>query len=105
MRFAKQPSKLWPQPLDDFLAYVQLWSQQRTLIYSTRGYIGLAPSSTLPGDKICVLYGFYAPVILRPHPDNAYTFIGDAYIHALMDGEAVAPRKTKKHKAETFSIR
>ena len=105
MKLAKQQNKLWPQPLDDYLAYVQLWSQKRTLIYSTEGYIGLAPSSTLPGDKICVLYGFYAPMILRPRADKAYTLIGDAYIHALMDGEAVAPRKTKKHKAEQFTIR
>jgi Heterokaryon incompatibility protein (HET) len=105
LQLAKQQIKVWPQPLDDYLGYVRLWSQKRTLIISKGGYIGLAPSSTLPGDKICVLHGFHAPAILRARADNAYAFIGDAYIHALMDGEAVALEKMKKYKAEQFSIR
>lgn len=105
LRLAKQHNKLWPQPVDDYLGLVQLWSQQRTLIYSTGGYIGLAPSSTLPGDKICVLYGCHAPIMLRPRGDGSHTLIGDAYIHALMDGEAVAPGADTKHKAEHFCIR
>ena len=105
LQLAKQHNKLWPQPVDDYLAYARLWSQQRTLIYSQGGYIGLAPSSTLPEDKICILYGCHVPVILRPQADGSYTLIGDTYIHALMDGEAVAAGAESKHKAEQFCIR
>lgn len=105
LKLTKQNSKTWPADLDGYLAHVRLWTQRRSLIRSKSGYIGLASSSTLPGDKICVLHGFHAPVILRPRADGSYTFIGDAYIHALMDGEAVDPKHKANFKEEHFVIR
>ncbi|EON66518.1 hypothetical protein W97_05763 [Coniosporium apollinis CBS 100218] len=51
------------------------------------GYMGNAPRSTLPGDKICVLYGARVPFVLREE-GASYRIIGDCYIHGLMDGEA-----------------
>lgn len=105
LRLIKQHGKMWPDCLDDYLAHVRLWTQERSLVSSTGGYIGLAPSCTRPGDKICVLYGFHAPVILRPATDGSYTFVGDAYIHALMDGEVVASANKTDFKEEQFMIR
>lgn len=105
LKLTKQRHNMWPEPLEDYLAHVRLWTQERSLILSTSGYIGLAPSSTLPGDKICVLYGFHVPIILRPQADESYIVVGDAYIHALMDGEAVAPSKAKDFKREVFTIK
>jgi Heterokaryon incompatibility protein (HET) len=105
MKLTKQHNRLWPENLYDYLAHVRLWSQERSLILSHGGYIGLAPSSTLPGDKICILHGFHAPVILRQRAESSYVFVGDAYVHALMDGEAVAPRNKTKFQSEEFEIR
>ncbi|KAF7505253.1 hypothetical protein GJ744_001116 [Endocarpon pusillum] len=105
LRLIKQHGKMWPDCLDDYLAQVRLWTQERSLVSSPGGYVGLAPSCTLPGDKICVLYGFHAPVILRPGIDGSYTFVGDAYVHALMDGEVVASADKTKFKEEQFVIR
>jgi hypothetical protein len=58
------------------------------LITTSKGYIGLAPSSTERGDKVCVLLGCKVPLILRPI-DDYFQVIGDAYIHGIMHGEAV----------------
>jgi hypothetical protein len=39
-------------------------------------------------DLICVLYGGDVPYVLRPNGDRFY-FVGDCYVHGLMDGEGV----------------
>ncbi|GCB18024.1 heterokaryon incompatibility protein 6, OR allele [Aspergillus awamori] len=60
----------------------------RRLMVSSKGYIGLVPPGTQEGDLICVLYGCSVPVILRKQGDN-YIFVGESYVHGIMDGEAI----------------
>ena len=69
----------------------------RCFFMSSSGYIGLVPSTTMIGDRVCVLTGGRTPYILRPSHKKTvedvsdspeYTFVGDAYVHGLMDGEA-----------------
>jgi hypothetical protein len=105
LKLAKQNNKMWLDTLECYLAHVQLWRQKRSLILSEGGYIVLAPFSTLPDDGVCILHGFHAPVILRPRGDGSYTFMGDAYIHALRDGEAFAPGRTANYRREELVIR
>ena len=54
--------------------------------------LGLAPQLTTKRDLICILYGCSVPVVLRKHhegtPDEHYTFIGECYVHGIMEGEA-----------------
>ena len=92
---------IWPSPLFDFLAHARLWTRNRTLVLSDKGYIGLAPSATLPGDRICVLHGFHAPLILRPVKagggDGEFRLVGDAYVHSIMDGEAIKDTLLTNH--------
>jgi hypothetical protein len=105
LKLTKLKHKLWPNHLEEFLAQVRLWTLHRTLIVSTNSYLALAPLSTLPGDKICLLYGSHTPVILRPRTDDlSYTLVGDAYVHALMDGEAMSPKKKASFKERQFAI-
>jgi hypothetical protein len=41
-------------------------------------------------DVLCVLYGGNVPFIIRPTTDGeAYTLVGECYVHDLMHGEAV----------------
>ncbi|MCJ1358519.1 MAG: hypothetical protein MMC33_008519 [Icmadophila ericetorum] len=55
----------------------------------------LSPWRTEPGDIICILLGCSVPVILRKHEHknrasmSYYKLIGEAYIHSMMDGEAL----------------
>ena len=86
----------------------------RRLCLTDNGYIGLVPASTEVGDKVAVLYGGAVLYILRHaveqdsseiesgfancstnickcHATVAknYVFVGEAYIHGLMDGAAL----------------
>jgi hypothetical protein len=74
------------------------WFNDRARVSTQRGYIGtaggrlgLAPIETKVGDLICILYGASTPYVVRPNGDgNSMTLVGDAYIHGLMDGEALS---------------
>lgn len=50
--------------------------------------MGLAPMAAQIEDIICILYGCSVPVVLRPHK-GGFQFVGECYIHGMMDGEAV----------------
>jgi hypothetical protein len=71
------------------------------------GYIGMGPPKILPGDQVWVLYGSRVPFVMRKAKtsDKDYhtpqlTLIGDAYLHGIMDGEAVSDR----HQATTIRL-
>ena len=70
----------------------------RCFFMSSSGYIGLVPSTSIIGDRVCVLAGGRTPYVLCPSHkktgedvsnSHEYTFVGDAYVHGLMDGEAL----------------
>jgi hypothetical protein len=88
-----------PSTMVTFLKRVQQVVWNRKFLRSKGGdeedvekqLFGLAPTSAQEGDLICVLFGCSVPVILRKmenQDDPFYYFIGKAYIHGMMDGEA-----------------
>ena len=91
---------------DDILSKVLY--RQLASTYGQR--IALIPASTRKGDRIAVLFGGQVLYVVRPLQDsrgvcdisggsklcethgsvcNEYEFVGDCYVHCLMDGEAV----------------
>jgi hypothetical protein len=78
--------------------------------------LGLAPDTAKVGDIVCVFYGCSVPVIIREIKDRdrerrdmnkqEYQFIGEGYLHGMMDGEAVsgARRAELKDKEEDFIL-
>ena len=91
----------------------------RRLFISTKGYVGLAPLNAEVSDLICILYGGQTPFILRNYSNtcpkiqhifgeegNAYLFIGESYVHGIMDGEAYGEfkRGNSNAKLETFVL-
>jgi hypothetical protein len=58
---------------------------------------GLAPPDTRERDVICILFGCSVPVVLRKQPSldgiDRYTFVGECYVHGMMDGEALPAKK------------
>ena len=55
-------------------------------------WMGLAPFTARGGDQIAVFGGGNVPYIIRQHgdpEDKEWTYIGHAYVHGAMDGEAL----------------
>ncbi|KAF1950483.1 HET-domain-containing protein [Byssothecium circinans] len=76
----------------DFIVQVQTNSAERSFIVTERGYIGMAPTRSAVGDSVVLLPGGKAAYILHPTSDfetsGHYEFLGDAYVHGIMKGEA-----------------
>ena len=69
------------------------------------GFLGLAPEKTNKEDLICILFGCSVPVVLRRHSspktlENYYEFIGECYVHGLMEGEAFDIQKREREEKE-----
>lgn len=94
--------------------------------------LGLAPEKTQEGDLICILYGCSVPVVLREVIDDEpaakrkrcvhpgcpshtqaaqashrihYEFVGECYVHGMMEGEAFGIKKKHKIKDREFELR
>lgn len=85
----------------------------KRLFKSRRGYIGTVPETALPGDLICVVVGGRVPLVLRlmemsdemrNSEDRRYTFVGDCYVHGIMDGEAMYGSDGSLIALETFTV-
>jgi hypothetical protein len=74
----------------DFLQRVQsvVWNR-KFLVSKKYEWIGLAPMAAQVGDILVVLNGCSVPVVFRPGIDGRFQFVGECYIHGMMDGEAV----------------
>ena len=70
------------------LDIVLLFCSKRSFIITNKGYIGIAPKATKPGDRVCVLLGCQMPLLLRKTSGLQFQVVGECYIHGLMDGEA-----------------
>lgn len=77
--------------------------------------MGLAPYHAEKGDLICILWGGQAPFLisetgqlqLNP-PDGPtlphYRFIGECYLHGIMDGEATREQMAERKDPELFLL-
>lgn len=66
----------------------------RSFLITKKGFLGLGPASTQPGDMICYLESSSDPFILRPLPVTSTeaapaAFVGDTAVLGLMDGEGL----------------
>ncbi|CAN9346683.1 unnamed protein product [Alternaria alternata] len=75
------------------LRLAMLSLDQRALITTETGYLGLAPAAVRQGDVVAILFGCRFPMVLRPYLDDMYQVIGECYIHELMDGEILSQER------------
>ncbi|RYP26982.1 hypothetical protein DL767_007845 [Monosporascus sp. MG133] len=62
----------------------------RRLFITKKGYIGLGPTSTKPGDNVALLSGGRTAYIMRLRSKKApftYEFLGESYVRGMMNGE------------------
>ncbi|KAF1991947.1 HET-domain-containing protein [Aulographum hederae CBS 113979] len=77
----------------------------RRFFVSERGYIGLCPRESLPGDHVVVLYGGSVPYVLRfNHVTAEYYFVGECYVHGMMDGAALEEQTKRSLRPTTFCL-
>ncbi|KAI5924212.1 heterokaryon incompatibility protein-domain-containing protein [Camillea tinctor] len=67
---------------------VQRNLKDRRLFVTEKGYLGVALETISEGDAVYILPGSRVPIILR-HSEAAFTVVSDAYVHGIMDGEAM----------------
>jgi hypothetical protein len=75
----------------------------RSLFWSHDGYLGLGPIDVKLGDRVCIFFGGEVLYLLRPSR-GTFQFIGECYVHGLMDGEAYALLDDGSHTVENFVI-
>jgi Heterokaryon incompatibility protein (HET) len=73
---------------------------KRRPFVSEQGYVGLAPSHAEVGDVIVIIYGAIVPFIVRDLGNGQCQFIGETYVHGIMDGEYIE----KNPPTETFIL-
>ncbi|PVH96255.1 hypothetical protein DM02DRAFT_617342 [Periconia macrospinosa] len=86
----------------------------RRFFVTEKGYFGLGPPDIQEADSVCILLGGSTPYILRPRHAHSlgarslgagYDFVGDAYVHGIMQGEAVAEHIQSDGSIQTQFIR
>ncbi|KIN05381.1 hypothetical protein OIDMADRAFT_51193 [Oidiodendron maius Zn] len=79
-----------PDATDHYHILMVLITMWRKIFVSKQGYVGLSSHNVQPGDQICVLFGGSTPYIVRPTSiSGEYLFLGECYVHGLMNGEAI----------------
>lgn len=63
------------------------YQTNRKPFISTKGYVGLVPGHSLPGDTIIIIFGTVQPFVVRNVGKDRWELIGEAYVYGLMDGE------------------
>jgi hypothetical protein len=86
------------------LRLAMLSLEQRALITTETGYLGLAPTAVRQGDVVAILFGCRFPMVLRPYLDDMYQVIGECYIHELMDGEILSQERDGHVSAREFVL-
>lgn len=90
--------------IDGFLEDAGGMTISRKLFSTQHGMLGLGPSVLREGDLCCIIFGASVPFILRP-VGSRYRLVGEAYVHGVMYGEAMAERiLAEKFQDQDFEI-
>jgi hypothetical protein len=78
----------------------------KRLILTKAGRLGMAPSLSSPNDVCCIVFGVANPLILRPSTSSpgSYNLVGGAYINDVMNGEVLEKFDAGDLKTETITL-
>ncbi|KAH6689850.1 heterokaryon incompatibility protein-domain-containing protein [Plectosphaerella plurivora] len=83
---------------NDAIESLQSMTLNQAFIITETGYLGVGPPQARVGDQVWILVGSRVPFLLRPKPiidaalPRSFEFLGDAYVHDIMDGQLYAAR-------------
>jgi hypothetical protein len=83
--------------------HIEHWTYMRCLATSKKGYMALVSHQVKVGDLIYCLFGGSVLYVLRPKGDR-FWFMGEAYVHGLMDGEAMEMLASGERMVEEINI-
>jgi len=69
------------------LLIAQGFTYKSRLCFLEDGHVGWAPAEAEVGGVVCVLNGSVAPFALREIQDGTFRFVGECYVHGLVNGE------------------
>jgi hypothetical protein len=90
------------QKLVDFSTDMSLACAGRPYIATSEKLVGLGCPGIRVGDVVVILYGCTVPYVMRPRRDGTMEFVGNCYVHGLMNGEELL--REQRNKDETFRI-
>ncbi|KAI3584329.1 hypothetical protein IWW34DRAFT_843182 [Fusarium oxysporum f. sp. albedinis] len=64
-------------------------TEQKFFFVTMRGRLGLGTEDIKAGDLVCVALGLHMPIILRSTGNGCYRLVGNAYVHGIMNSEAL----------------
>jgi hypothetical protein len=74
-------------------------------VLPVEGIIGIAPPDIIKkGDRVCLLLGCSAPLVLRPPPGDQYVVVCPAYVDQLMDGSAMEQLEKGLFELQKFDL-
>ena len=77
----------------------------RRLAWTREGYVGVVPAAAAMGDEVVCFFGGQMLYVLRRSVEGeTWEFMGECYIHGLMDGEVIDCLEKKSTFAETFKL-
>ncbi|MCJ1411213.1 hypothetical protein MMC19_005301 [Ptychographa xylographoides] len=77
----------------------------RRFFWTTEGYMGMGPAGAQVGDRVCLFFGGQVLYVVRDLEDQGwYRFVGECYVHGLMDGEAMEGRDVEEETEEFMLV-
>ena len=67
-------------------------------------YMGITMGVPRDGDCVCVLLGGDTPFVMRPKKGDEWQFLAEAYVHGIMDGEAMSKTREPGFEYTDFVI-
>jgi hypothetical protein len=88
----------------DFLLAANQACHYRRFFMTTRGYFGIGPERLQTWDTVAVLFGGKTPYVLTAAADSCFKFLGECYVHGIMDGEVVNMLNKGELKEQTVQL-
>lgn len=76
----------------------------RRFMWTEGGKMGLAPAAAKVGDKICLFFGGQVLYVSRERGEERWEFVGECYVHGLMDGEGLVAGPERIERIQEFVL-